>query len=131
MSWITALAGHISTNNLGTQGTSLFIGQMPDTDILTSVLSEYEGDVIETNASGIAIYRPSLQVRVKGQSEDYESPRARIAAIQTLLSAISNQTINSVDFLRVRPTSSILSLGQDERLRWSFSINFEVLVEEA
>jgi hypothetical protein len=55
MSWITALAGHISTNSLGTQGTSLFIGQMPDTDVLTSVLAEYEGDVIETNATGIAI----------------------------------------------------------------------------
>jgi hypothetical protein len=104
---------------------------MPDTDVLTSVLAEYEGDVIETNATGIAIYRPSLQVRVRGASEDYESPRARIVAIQTLLSAISNQTVNSVGFLRVRPTSSILSLGQDERLRWSFSVNFEVLVEEA
>lgn len=131
MSWITALAEHVSTNSLGTQGTSLFIGQMPDTDILTTVLNEYEGDVIETNAAGIALYRPSLQVRVKGQAEDYGTPRARITAIQTLLAAITNQSVNGVQFLRVRPTSSIQSLGQDERLRWSFSMNFEVTCEEA
>jgi hypothetical protein len=131
MSWISALADHISTNSLGTQGTSLFVGTMPDTDILTTALTEYDGSVIETNASGIALYQPSLQIRVKGVAEDYTTPRARIVAIQTLLAAITNQTVSGVAFLRVRPTSTILSLGQDDRLRWSFSCNFEITIAEA
>jgi hypothetical protein len=131
MSWISALADHISTNSLGTQGTSLFIGTMPDTNILTAALTEYDGSVIETQASGIALYQPSLQIRVKGVAEDYTTPRARIVAIQTLLAAITNQTVSGVAFLRVRPTSSILSLGQDDRLRWSFSCNFEITIAQA
>lgn len=130
MTWITSLADHISTNSLGTQGSSLFIGQMPDTNVLTALLTEYQGNVIETQSAGIALHQPSLQVLVKGVAEDYATPRARLIAIQSLLAAISNQTLGGIYFLRVRPTSSILSLGQDDRLRWSFSCNFEVTVEQ-
>ena len=130
MSWITSVADYLTSNSYGTQGTNLFIGQMPDTTSLTTVLTEYDGGVIETNASGIALYQPSLQVRVRGATEDYTTPRARIVAVQTLLSGVTGNTLSGVTFLRIRPLGSIISLGQDDRLRWEFTASFEVTIAE-
>ena len=130
MSWITSVANYLTSNSYGTQGTNLFIGQMPDTTSLTTVLTEYDGGVIETNASGIALYQPSLQVRVRGATEDYTTPRARIVAVQTLLSGVTGNTLSGVTFLRIRPLGSIIALGQDDRLRWEFTASFEVTIAE-
>jgi hypothetical protein len=107
----------------------LFIGQLPDNEALSSALTEYEGSFTETFAAGMAISEPQLQVRVRGVPEDYTTPRTRIVAIQNLLNQISNTTIGGVVFLRVKPTSTILATGQDDRLRWGFSQNFAVTIE--
>lgn len=128
MSWLNSIADYLTTNSLGTQGTDLFINTMPDNTALVTTLSEYEGSFNETFGSGMAISVPSLQVRVRGAAEDYATPRARIRAIQDLLLAVTNTTINGTTFLRIRPQSTVLNLGQDERLRWEFSLNFEVTI---
>lgn len=126
MNFVLALAIYLEAESLGTRGTNLFIGALPDVDDLGIVLTQYSGDVIETQASGIAINQPSLQVRVHGASEDYETPLARIKDIQEKLTLISNQTLSGIYFLRVRPISSILALGQGDNLDYEFSCNFEV-----
>lgn len=129
MTWMNSIADYLTSNNLGTQGSSLFIGSMPDTNSLTTVLIDYDGSFNDTFAAGMALSIPQLQVRVRGASEDYATPRSRLQAIQALLSAVSNQTINGTAFLRIRPSTTILSMGQDDRLRWEFSANFEVTYE--
>lgn len=126
MNFVLALAIYLEAESLGTRGTNLFIGALPDVDDLGIVLTQYSGDVIETQAAGIAINQPSLQVRVHGASEDYETPLARIKDIQEKLTLISNQTLSGIYFLRVRPISSILALGQGDNLDYEFSCNFEV-----
>lgn len=126
MTWILALANYIEAQSLGTKGTNLFIGTLPSIDGLHTVLTQYSGDVVETQSSGIAIHKPSLQVRVHGATEDYATPLARITAIQNALTTISNQTLSGIYFLRVRPISSIISLGQGENLDYGFTCNFEV-----
>lgn len=128
MNWILALATFLQARSpsLGTTGTNLFIGSLPDVDGLGILLTQYSGDVIETQSSGIAINQPSLQVRVHGASEDYATPLAHITAIQNALTSISNQTLSGIYFLRVRPISSIIALGQDENLTYEFTCNFEV-----
>lgn len=126
MAWIESIANHLTANGLGTQGSTLFIGVMPDTTATTTLLTEYDGSLTETFSSGIALYLPSLQVRVRGGKEDYTSPHTRVLAIQTLLSAITNQTVQGTHFLRVRPTGTVIALGQDSNLRFEFTCNFEV-----
>jgi hypothetical protein len=128
MNWIVALATFLQsrTPSLGTMGTNLFIGAVPPTGILTALLTQYSGQVIETQKSGISIHQPSLQVRVIGVPEDYATPLAHITAIQNALSTISNQTLSGIQFLRVRPITSIISLGSNENLEYEFTCNFEV-----
>jgi hypothetical protein len=129
MSWIESIGTYLVNNNYGVAGTSLFIGQLPDAGAAV-LLTEYDGNIIETNASGIALYQPSLQIRVHGEPEDYTTPRDKIKAIQAALAGISNQTVSGTYFLRIKPSSTILSLGQDETLSFGFSANFEVTYDE-
>ena len=130
MSWIAPLADYLETQSLGTKGTNLFIGMMPDNTSLSTVLFSYDGEIVETMKSGIALYKPQLQVRVRGAKEDYTTPYNRLLAIQTALSSIANQTLGGVTYLRVRPTSNVNSLGQDTNLRFDFTVNFEVTYYE-
>jgi hypothetical protein len=129
MAWIQSVATYLQSQNLGTQGTNLFIGVMPDTTTLTTLLTEYQGDVIETQGIALALQQPMLQVRVRGAKEDYVTPQTRILAIQTALANLPDQTLSGVRILTIRPAGTILSLGQDNNLRFEFSTNFEVTYE--
>lgn len=129
MNFVLALADYLQSQSLGTKGTDMFIGALPDVNGLGIVLTQYAGQVIETQSTGIALNQPSLQVRVSGASEDYETPLTRITAIQTALTSISNQTLSGILFLRVRPLTSIIALGQGENLSYDFTCNFEVTHE--
>ena len=130
MSWIEAIADFLEDEDFGVAGTNLFIGQLPDTAGFAILLTEYDGNVIETFQSGIALYQPSLQVRVQGVTDDYATPRDTLKAIQAALAGITNQTLSGVHFQRIKPSTTILSLGQDETLVFQFSANFEVTYEE-
>jgi len=129
MSWIESVASYLESQSLGTRGTSLFIGSMPDTTVLSTVLTENSGSVIETGKTGIALFQPQLQIRVRGVKEDFINPHTRILTIQSNLASLSDQTISGVRFLRFKPTSTVLSMGQDSNLRWEFTVNFEVTYE--
>lgn len=129
MNWLLALANYIEDQGFGTKGTDLFIGALPGVDGVSTLLSQSGGDVIETYASGIAIRRPALQVKVTGDPEDFLSPFNKIMAIQDSLVLIANQPLSGIDFLRVRPTSGVLSLGRDDNLSYEFTANFEVSYE--
>lgn len=124
--WVEALAQHLETNSLGTRGTTIFIGLMPDNYVVTTMLTPYSGRIIETMASGTAINVPQLQVRVRGDVEDFATPQARAEAVKNLFALITNTTINGVTFLRVKPSSTVASMGRDENKRWEFVVNFEV-----
>jgi hypothetical protein len=56
MSFINALADHIQTNNLGTKGPSLFIGFLPTSATLQTVLTEYTGGTVETFKARVLMY---------------------------------------------------------------------------
>jgi hypothetical protein len=129
MSWIEAIAEYLEDNDYGVAGETLFIGQMPDSGAAI-LLTEYDGNIIETYASGIALYQPSLQIRIHGEPEEYTTPRDTLKTIQAALAGITNETVNGVYFQRIKPSTTILSLGQDEALAFMFSANFEVTYEE-
>jgi hypothetical protein len=129
MSWILSVANYLQSQSLGTKATDLFISVMPDSNSLITVLTEYSGNIIETQTAGIQLKQPSLQVRVRGAKEDYTTPRTRIEAIQLALATMPDGTYSGVRILRIKPSGTILSLGMDTNLRHEFSANFEVTYE--
>lgn len=128
MTWLDAIATHIQTNSLGTKGTDLFIGQLPDISGISTVLTQYDGSVQELFKGGQTIEVPSLQIRVRGTKDEYVNTLTRCADIRDLLVDITNTTVNSVVFLRIKPTGTINSLGLDENRRYQFTANFEVFL---
>lgn len=126
MNWLEALATYIDDNNLGTKGTDLFIGQLPDVTGISTVLTQYEGSVKEMFKGGNDIDIPSLQIRTRGTREEYALTLTRCADIRDLLVGITNTTVNGVTFLRVKPIGTLNSLGLDENRRYQFTANFEV-----
>jgi len=126
MIWLEALATYIQTNNLGTKGTNLFVGQLPDISGISTVLTQYDGSVHEVFNGGANIEVPSLQIRVRGTRDEYVQTLTRCANIRDLLIGITNTTVNGVTFLRVKPTGTVNSLGLDENRRYQFTANFEV-----
>jgi hypothetical protein len=126
MSWIEAIADFLEEEDFGVKGTTIFIGQRPDITGVTILLTEYDGTIMETFRGPIALYQPSLQVRVAGEPEDYATPRDTLKDVQTALAAITNQDLGGIHFKRIKPSTTILSLGQDDVLSFEFSANFEV-----
>lgn len=129
MSFVSALADYIQTNNLGTKGTNLFIGYLPTSAALQTVLTEYAGSTVETLRTGISMKKSNLQVKTHGVEADYVTPRTRIEAIQNLLVGIQDQTISGVRIVRVLPLGTINALGQNENQEFEFTANFEVVHE--
>lgn len=130
MSWIESIADYLVDEEYAVAGENLFIGQLPDTAGFAILLTEYDGNIIETFQNGITLYQPSLQIRVQGEPDDYLTPRDTLKSLQAALAGITNETVSGTYFQRIKPSTTILSLGQDERLRFQFSANFEVTYEE-
>lgn len=129
MNWLLALATYLEDQGVGTKAGDIFIGVRPDIDGLSILLTQSGGDIIETYASGIQIYRPQLQIRVRGLPEDFVNPFTKIESVQSTLVGITNQTLSGIDFLRVKPLTGILAIGQDDNLAYEFTANFEVSYE--
>lgn len=123
-----SVANFIESNSLGTKGTNLFIGFVPDADGLVIGLSEYDGNIRETQGQALAVQQPSLQVMVSGDKFDYVTPKTRLEAIQTLLANLNDSTLSGVHFLSIRPNGTINALGQNDNQSFEFTANFEVTI---
>jgi len=129
MTFVNSLADYIQTNSLGTKGSDLFIGYMPSSSTLQTVLTEYTGTIVETLRTGISLKKSNVQVLTHGGDGDYATPRTRIEAIQTLLCNIQDVTISGIRIIRVLPLGTINALGQNDNQEFEFSANFEVIHE--
>lgn len=123
-----AVANYIEANSLGTKGQNLFIGFVPDAAGVVVGLTEYDGNIIETQGQALAVKQPSLQVMVSGEKFDYVNPKTRIEAIQTLLANLNDSTLSGIHFLSIRPNGTINALGQNDNQSFEFTANFEVTI---
>lgn len=125
---LEALGTRLATDGVGTLGTTLFLSHMPESPDACVAIYEYGGSVPEmTMGAGLyAINRPRVQVKVRTAREDYPGGATKARAARDSLAGIVNQTLSTVAFARVSPTTSINPLGMDENDRHQFSVNFEV-----
>lgn len=131
MSFLEALADRLQTASVATAATNLFIGIMPDSPDTCVALYEYAGssplEVLRDDTA--TIERPSVQVMVRASRNDYPTARSLIESVRDTLTAISDETVSGVRFLRVHNLSSINALGTDENERPEFSLSLQAIVE--
>lgn len=128
---LEALADRLDSDGVATTATNLFIGLMPNDPDAMLAIYEYAGspplEVLVSNDA--TIERPSVQVMARAGRNDYPTARALIEAARDSLTAITDETISGVRFLRVTQISSINALGVDENDRPRFSLSLQILVE--
>jgi hypothetical protein len=128
---LEALADRLNSASVATTAANLFIGLMPATPDLCVALYEYAGaaplEVMRDNSE--TLERPSVQVLVRGARNDYPTARNLMASVRDTLTAITDETISGVRFLRVNQISSINALGTDENDRPRFTLSLQAVTE--
>lgn len=125
------LADRLDSDGVGTVGTDIYIGLMPTSPDSCIALYEYAGEapleVFQDNAA--TVEQPSVQVMARAGRNDYPTARALIEAARDSLTAVTNETLGTVRFLRVREISAINAIGGDEKDRPRFTLSLQVAVE--
>lgn len=127
---LEAIGNALQTAGVGTLGSTLFLSTMPETPDACVAVYEYEGMEPDfTMGTGLyAIQRPRIQVKARGLREDYPGTRDKANAARDALSAVINQTLSGVHFIRISPSGSTMPLGLDQNDRPMVVVNFQVMM---
>ena len=127
---LESVGDYLVTNSLGTLGTNIFLGTLPETPDACVAVYENSGSspMFTMGAGGIRIDYPMLQIIARAEREDYPTARDKAESIRVLLAQVLEQTISGVHIMRIEPMGSVNLLGVDNKYRPLVSVNFRCLV---
>ena len=115
---------HLQSQGIGTLGTNLFLGLMPDQPDNCIALFEYAGSPPDLHWSG---EYPGLQVRVRDKS--YPAGRAKIEQIVRILHGLHETVLDGTRYLLIKARGSPEVLKRDANNRVELFVNFEIIKE--
>jgi hypothetical protein len=129
---LESIGDYLVTNSLGTLGTNLFLGTLPESPDVCTAVFENSGTppAFTMGNGGIAIDYPMIQVICRAGREDYPTARDAVEVIRNLLASVTDVTISNVQILRIEPMGSVNPLGVDPKQRPLLSVNFRCLVRK-
>jgi len=122
------VANYLETLTIGTVGTDIFVGHMPDApaDCIAVIQSGGESPEMAGPISG-QIERPRLIVRVRNAS--YASGASKANDVLKALHTAGEVSLGGHRYLYIRAVGSVNQLGRDHELRSLFSVDFVVTKE--
>ena len=111
------------SQSVATFATDLFVGTMPDSPDLCLVIRDTAGFKPESRYEW---KRPGAQIVVRGAEGGYRAAYTLIKAAYDALHAQNNLTINSTVYKLIEAAHEPIYLGEDDKERPMFSLNFEV-----
>jgi hypothetical protein len=124
MPLLTEIGAYLATKSIGTVGTDIFLGLMPDQPDNCIALFEYAGSPPDLHWAG---EYPGLQVRVRNKS--YAMARAKIGEIVKELHGLHEQTLSGTRYLLIRARGAPEVLKRDANNRVELFVNFEIIKE--
>ncbi len=125
------LADYLSSGGLGTEGTDLFAGYMPETPDACLVLYETGGQApvhaMNPLAGQAVVEMPRVQVVCRSTAYDYATARTKAHSAFKLLDGLPARTSNGTDYLWGTALQSPFTLGRDDAGRVSIACNYEVV----
>ena len=121
---LTEIGAYLATQNVGTVGTDIFLGLMPDQPDNCIALFEYAGSPPDLHWPG---EYPGLQVRVRNKS--YAAARTKIGEAMTALHGLHEQTLSGTRYLLIKARGSPEVLKRDNNNRVEVFVNFEIIKE--
>ncbi len=121
---LTEISAYLATKSVGTVGTDIFLGQMPDQPDNCIALFEYAGSPPDLHWNG---EYPGLQVRVRNKS--YAAARTKIGEAMIALHGLHEQTLSGTRYLLIKARGSPEVLKRDNNNRVELFVNFEIIKE--
>jgi hypothetical protein len=128
------LADVLSTGGIGTVGTDVFYGVLPDTVATGVAVVETGGSFslhtmgpgpATTFGAGVAtVERPRVQVF--SRSPTYTTARAKAQDAFNLLDGLRDRTVNGRRYLWIAAVQSPFDLGRDGNDRQQFAFNLDI-----
>lgn len=107
---------------IGTKGTDLFSGSLPDTKMVLVIgVIDTGGFDTEYNTS---IGKPTVQIRVRGAK--FNDVYTKVAEIVAEISQAVDVTIDTTRYIHILETSQPINLGLDDSNRWNYTLNFRM-----
>ena len=121
---LAEIGAYLATKSVGTVGTDIFLGQMPDQPDNCIALFEYAGSPPDLHWNG---EYPGLQVRVRNKS--YAAARSKIREVMAALHGLHEQTLSGTRYLLIKARGSPEILKRDASNRIELVLNFEIIKE--
>jgi hypothetical protein len=121
---LSDIGNYLQDQGIGTLGTNIFLGLMPDQPDNCIALFEYAGSPPDLHWSG---EYPGLQVRVRNKS--YAAARTKIGEAMTALHGLHEQTLSGARYLLIKARGSPEVLKRDNNNRVELFVNFEIIKE--
>lgn len=129
MQLIEEIARHLHNKSIGTLGTNLFYGHLPDIDDDFSILVRDTGGMPPSH--DIAdIKSPTFQIFIRAIS--YDVGKAKLEAVRDLLHGVINEYLlpGGIYYRRIFALAEGGHIGSNEGGYDEFSINFEASIIE-
>ena len=122
------IAAYLESHNIGTRGTDLFTGFLPDTPNAVVVLYENPGMApSRSHSSNPTLEHPQLGVWARGTPDgDYVAPRQKAQDAYNALVLIRNQTLSATLYLDVMPMQQPFLIERDDNQRAIIGFNAAV-----
>ena len=121
---LSDIGNYLQAQGIGTLGTNIFLGLMPDEPDNCVALFEYVGSPPDLHWSG---EYPGLQVRVRNKS--YAAGRTKIGEVAKKLHGLHEQTLSDTRYLLIRARGAPEVLKRDASNRVELFVNFEIIKE--
>lgn len=123
------LGSYLQAQALGTLGTDLFTGLLPDSPDAAVAILEYGGVApVHALGGGNAKWeRPRVQVVVRATT--YSAARTKIETIYKLLHKLTDTVLTGVRYLVIDAVQSPFFLERDANNRVKLAVNFQVQKE--
>lgn len=121
---LSEIGAYLATKSIGTVGTDIFLGLMPDQPDNCVALYEYAGSPPDLHWNG---EYPGLQVRVRNKS--YAAARTKIGEVMEKLHGLHEQTLSDTRYLLIKARGSPEVLKRDNNNRVELFVNFEIIKE--
>jgi len=131
MAFLNEIAAQLAGLGVGTVGTTIHIGVMPETpDACTSII-EYGGLApdFQFGTEGLDGETPAVQVVCRGVAYDYATPRANIKLAYEGLAKVEAETITTTGgthafYHWIHPQQAPFLMNRDAQNRVYFACNF-------
>lgn len=128
MATLDEIGTYLQTSGIGTLGSSLFIGMLPQTPDTCVAIYEYGGSVgTYTMGSTVSARLEYPRIQAIARAASYSTARAKIQSVYTTLDAVAETDLSSKRYHRIRAATPPIYIGKDESNRPMFSCNFETM----